>query len=333
MPIKPFPEIKGIHAFALPISDPPDLMTVNLYAVGKDPVTLVDAGFRGAASMMSLKERFSRAGLSIGDIGRILFTHGHPDHVGMAASIRKEAGHPVECFIHAEDQWQLVRGGMREVLRSEEAEMLLAGAGIPEEETERIKAHFLSYEEFHDPVEDVSLMEDGDAFLGDGYCLRVRHTPGHTAGSCCIYEEVQEILFSGDHILKEITPNPLIELNRSSLRDPGYQSLNAYMRSLEKLKRLHVRFVFPGHGEYLENMKGVIDSYKVHHRQRMDLIWNQLKESPRTVYDMIPSVFPHMPENDTFLAMSEIITHLEILINEGRAMLVESGPPALYLAL
>ena len=333
MRIKPFPEIKGIHAFSLPIADPPDLITVNLYAVGRDPLTLVDAGFRDAGSMTSLKEKFGRAGLSIGDIDRILFTHGHPDHVGMAASIRKEAGHPVECFIHAEDRWQLVRGGMPEVLRSEEAAMLLTGAGIPEEEVERIKAHFLSFEEFYDPVEDVSLMEDGDVFSGDGYRLRVSHTPGHTAGSCCVYEETQKILFSGDHILKEITPNPLIELNRSNLRDPGYQSLNAYMRSLEKLKRLDVRFVFPGHGEYLENMEGVIASYEIHHRQRMDIIWNQLKETPRTVYDMIPSVFPTMPEDDTFLAMSELITHLEILINEGRAMLVDHGPPARYLAL
>ena len=62
----------------------------------------------------------------------------------------------------------------------------------------------------------------------------------------------------------------------------------------------------------------------------MDLVWDALKKQSRPIYHLINQVFPFVPENDVFLAVSEIFVHLEILINEGRAELSNPGPPALY---
>ena len=176
-------------------------------------------------------------------------------------------------------------------------------------------------------------MEDGHEFTGDGYHLKVIHTPGHSSGTCCLYESRQKVLFSGDHIIKHITPNPFIELKRQHLREPHYQSLKAYLHSLDELTGLDVRFVFPGHGEYIEDLPDIISTYRAHHRERMDLVWNALKRNSRPLYDLVDDVFAYVPEGHLFLAMSEIFVHLEILINEGRAELAETGPPALYRAL
>ncbi len=76
---------------------------------------------------------------------------------------------------------------------------------------------------------------------------------------------------------------------------------------------LDVRFVFPGHGEYIEDLPGIVSRYKKYH--------------------LIDEVFPVVPEGDIFLAISEIIVHLEILIEESRAELIDPGSPALYRAL
>ena len=196
-----------------------------------------------------------------------------------------------------------------------------------------MRNRFSSFRAFADPLDKVSVMENGDEFKGDGYQLTVIHTPGHSLGTCCLYESQQKVLFSGDHIIKHITPNPFVEINQKNLRDTQYQSLRAYLESLDKLAALDVRYVYPGHGEYIDDLPGIISSYRLHHRERMDLVWRALKVQSRPIYNLIDDVFPSVPEHDVFLAVSEIFVHLEILINEGRAALADPGPPTLYRAL
>ena len=65
----------------------------------------------------------------------------------------------------------------------------------------------------------------------------------------------------------------------------------------------------------------------------MDLVWKALKVQSRPIYHLVDDVLPFVPENDVFLAVSELFVHLEILISEGRAALAEPGAPALYRAL
>jgi glyoxylase-like metal-dependent hydrolase (beta-lactamase superfamily II) len=255
------------------------------------------------------------------------------DHFGLAASIRKLAGHFIDCFIHPEDRWRLSSDGFEMEMLGQDASDFMAMAGMPVEEMERIKKRFSSYKALGDPLDEVSAMEDGDEFCQGDFRLKVIHTPGHTPGTCCLYECEQKILFSGDHILKSITPNPFVALNRAHLRDPNYQSLRAYCSSLNKLEDLDVLWAFPGHGEYLQDLRGTISTYRKHHHERMEVVWNALRKEPRPLYYLIGKVFPSVPRDDLFHAISEIFVHLEMLINERKAELVNPGPPALYRAL
>ena len=331
--IQSFPKATNIHAIAIPFPEPPDLITANVYAVGKGPITLIDTGPKIPGALEFLRKKLRLAGFDLSDIERIIITHGHIDHFGLAVSIRKVAGHPVECFIHVKDRWQVSSENFQKDMWSKELEHFMALADMPEKEIERIKKRFSSFKQLADPIEEVSIMEDGDEFIGDGFHLRVIHSPGHSPGACCLYESRQKVLFSGDHIIKHITPNPFVEPNLDHLQNPQYQSLKAYLNSLDKLTRLDVRFVFTGHGEYIQDLPGIISSYRTHHRERMDVVWKALKKKSRPIYHLIDDVFPFVPENDVFLAVSEIFAHLEILINEARAELVDPGPPALYRAL
>jgi len=333
MLIKPFPEIENIHVVVIPFQGFSNLITANVYAVGNGPVTLIDTGPKFPGQLMFIKDRLKQAGLDINSVERIILTHGHIDHFGMASGICETVKQPVECFIHAEDKWRLSRGSIEKEFSSEEARDLMSMVGVPEKKIGKIKERFLSFDELYDPLERTSIMEDGDQFVGDDYQLKVIHTPGHSPGSCCLYESRQKILFSGDHIIKHITPNPFMEIRRSRLRDSNYQSLEACLNSLEKLNRYDVRFVFPGHGEYIDNLPGLISNYKEHHRQRTELVWNAVKKKPRPIYYLIDDVFPYVPESEIFLAISEILVRVEILIKKGRVRIADPGPPTLYQAL
>ncbi len=65
----------------------------------------------------------------------------------------------------------------------------------------------------------------------------------------------------------------------------------------------------------------------------MDLVWKALKRQSRLICHLIDDVFPFVPENDAFLAISEIFVTLKILINEARAALACLGPHPLFRGL
>jgi glyoxylase-like metal-dependent hydrolase (beta-lactamase superfamily II) len=333
MLIEPFPEFEYIRAISIPLPEVSDLITANLYAVGKGPVTLIDTGLKSPGTLEYIQSELVKADLDMADVQRILITHSHMDHFGLAAKIRETVKHPVECFIHAQDEWQISSEHFLKEMWSEEAENLMAMAGMPREEMDKMRKRFSTFKQLGDPLDGVSVLREGDEFGGDGYHLKVIHTPGHTPGSCCLYESRNKVLFSGDTIIKHITPNPLVVIKREHLRDPHYQSLKTYIDSLDKLSALDVRYVLPGHGEYIEDLHGIIATYKAHHEERKEKVWKALKKETRPLYQMIDDVFPYVPEGDVFLAISEIIVHLEILIEEGGAELLDPGPPALYRAL
>jgi glyoxylase-like metal-dependent hydrolase (beta-lactamase superfamily II) len=333
MSIKPFPEMENIRAIPIPLPVETQLITVNLYYIGKGPITLIDTGPKFPGLLAFVGEQLRTAGFGFEDIERIIATHGHVDHTGLTAEIREAAGNSIDFHIHPEDSWLISEERHQEFMWSKEADFLTARAGIPAGEVEKIRKRFAFFKELCDPVDNISFLKDGDEFFGNGYHLTVVHTPGHTAGSICLYEPEQKILFSGDNMIKHITPNPLVELRKYGLKNADYQSLPTFLKSLDNISKLDVRYVFSGHGEYMDDMHSIIATYKAHHRRRMDRIWKALKKASRPIYQLIDDVFPVVPEGDIFLAVSEIAVHLEVLINEGRAELVDQGPPAVFQSL
>lgn len=331
--IKPFPKIDNIHAISIPLPEDTQLITANLYAVGNGPITLIDTGPKFPGLLEFVQEQLEIIGFGVEDIERIIATHGHVDHTGLTAEIRKAAGNRIDFYIHPEDYWLISEERHQEYMWSKEADFLAARAGIPADEVDKIKQRFSFFKELSDPVHNVSFLKDGAEFYGNGYHLTIIHTPGHTAGSICVYLPEQRILFSGDNLIKHITPNPLVDIRKYGLPNSDYQSLPTFLKSLDNISQLDVRYVFSGHGEYMEDMHQIISVYRAHHRQRMDLIWQALKKASRPIYQLIDDVFPVVPEGDIFLAVSEIAVHLEVLINEGQAELLEPGPPALFRAL
>jgi hypothetical protein len=80
----------------------------------------------------------------------------------------------------------------------------------------------------------------------------------------------------------------------------------------------------------LRDLQEIVESYIMHHQERMDLIWRALHKRPRPVYDLVKEVLPFMPEDHIFLGVSEIMSHLEVLIREDKVTIIDTGPPSLF---
>ncbi len=328
-----FPKFKNIFPITIPFDVAPELATANIYVLGKKELTLIDAGPGIRGAMDFIKASFSDQGLNIDNVQRILITHGHMDHIGLTSAILKTIHHPVEVYMHAEDSWRVTPEFFKGKKWNAELDTLAGIVGLPKEEHELIKVKINRYYSIAEPIENVLNMEDNDEFTGEGYHLRVIHAPGHSPGLCCFYETKNKVLFSGDHLLRHITPNPLISFDRKGLWDHRYKSLVEYKASLEKVSKLDIKYVFTGHGDYIEDMNEVLDQYKIHQRQRTDMVLQAVKGKETTMYRLVEEVFPGIEKGDLFLALSEIAAHLELLVDEGRAEIADEGPPVIYRAI
>ena len=132
MLIKPFPKLETIHAIAIPMPYPPDLITANVYAVGKGPITLIDTGPKIPGSFEFVRKRFQSEGFDFSDIERIIITHGHVDHFGLAVSICEAAGHPIQYFLHVEDKWRVLSEDFHEEMWSKEMEQFMTMVDMPQ---------------------------------------------------------------------------------------------------------------------------------------------------------------------------------------------------------
>jgi glyoxylase-like metal-dependent hydrolase (beta-lactamase superfamily II) len=93
------PETRNITPIPIPFNEVPYLLTANIYALGKEEITLIDAGPDIPGALQFIMDTFKREGLIFNNINRIILTHGHMDHFGLASEIIKRLDHTVEIYI------------------------------------------------------------------------------------------------------------------------------------------------------------------------------------------------------------------------------------------
>jgi glyoxylase-like metal-dependent hydrolase (beta-lactamase superfamily II) len=145
--------------------------------------------------------------------------------------------------------------------------------------------------------------------------LKVIHLPGHSAGSVGFYDD-EGLLFAGDHLLAEITPNPLLDL--SARAKNGYKSLKSYLNSLELTKKLNMSLVLPGHGKNIDDPLTLIDRFSMHHANRKKEILSLLSENEKTKWEISCLLFGDLQTREIYLGLSEVEGHLELLEEERK---------------
>jgi glyoxylase-like metal-dependent hydrolase (beta-lactamase superfamily II) len=301
--------VQNIHRIELPVPFPVE--TINAYLIDEEPITLIDTGVKTDTSFQVLKDSLRRLGYGIEDIRRILITHGHLDHYGQARRISAQSG--AEVYIHGAEYQRIQSIGQ---FRRQVTSVLMQN-GTPRASVDKTIHYMESAEQWAEPLEDVHLLDDGDEIWFKNMVLRSIHCPGHSPGLLCFYLEERGILISGDHLLKEISPNPVINPSQEGL-DSRNTSLRHYLHSIRKIADLEVSLVLPGHGEPIQDCKAALKKILHHHEKRLAMVLSILSRGERTAYDISRILFPNTKSFEVFLGVSEVLGHLNILLEEGK---------------
>jgi glyoxylase-like metal-dependent hydrolase (beta-lactamase superfamily II) len=306
----------------IPISLPTPFYVgpVNVYLVAEEPVTLIDTGPKTKEALEALKEGLRRARLRVQDIKRIVLTHAHEDHCGLAKALRDEAK-DAEVFVHG---WETGHRAGR--LEYEEHRRLLERAGVPAEEIKQMRRMYEGVRQYADALEDgehAELVDEEEIRFGRG-SLRVVHTPGHTPGSCSFLREADRTLLAGDCVLKRITPNPILSPDPV---DPSrrFRSLAEYLVSLARLRSLHPTLVYGGHGEPVSDYEELFNRYLRAIGERQTEVIRLIPKQGATAWDISLELFPGAGDVHRFLATSEAVAHLDLAHSEGKLAVETSG--------
>lgn len=309
-------EVPGVHRLEIPT--PFAIGALNAYLLEGPPLTLIDAGPHTEEAQRALRAQIEALGFRPEQVERLLITHPHLDHFGLARWLKEACG----CRVYAHPEAVAEMRDFAAHYERERAyfERLMVEMGMPLQTAQLITRLPAGFAVLAPPVEVDQTLQEGDPVPVEvgGSRLEPVDVPGHSPGSLCFHLKGEGALFSGDHILEEITSNPLLQLP-----DPETgarpKSLLQYIASLEKVDRLDLELILPGHRGAITDPHRVIERTLKHHERRKAKLLDLLdEEEEQTPYILMGKLFSNLPATEQFLGMSEVIGHLEVLEEEGR---------------
>lgn len=311
----------------VPISVPTPFYVgpVNVYLVAEEPLTLIDTGPKTKEALEALREGLRRERVRPADIRRIVLTHAHEDHCGLARKLRDEAK-DAEVLVHG---WETGHRAGR--LEYDEHRQLLVRAGVPDADIAALRRMYEGVRAYADALEDhehAELVDDAEIGFERG-SLRVVHTPGHTPGSCSFLREADRTVIAGDCVLKRITPNPVLSPDPI---DPArrFRSLAEYLVSLARLRALAPTLVHGGHGEPVTDYEELFQRYLRAINERQAAVARLLPKAGATAWDVALELFPGTDDVHRFLAVSEAVAHLDLAHSEGKLAVELSNGREVY---
>jgi glyoxylase-like metal-dependent hydrolase (beta-lactamase superfamily II) len=311
--------IPGIYRIKLPITmENAGISNINAYLI-KDTkgFLLVDSGWNTDDTLETLKKGMAEIGSDIDEISRIVITHIHPDHYGMAGRIKRLTGAEIMMF-YAEKEFISPRYIVMDELLDQTDRMLIQN-GSPKKDAKSMRDATLGLENYIVPTMPDTLLRDGDLINTDYFKLRVIWSPGHSSGHICLFEKDHKILLSGDHILPTITPN--VSVHPQSIENP----LGRYIESLKDIRKLDIELTLPGHNEPFKNLKGRIDEIIHHHYLRNLEILATIVMNGKTAYQIAQEItwgdhskWKDLPPFHQRMAVFETMAHLEMMAAEYR---------------
>ena len=301
------------------------LKYLNSYVVkGKTRNLIIDTGFNFPECHESLWQGLSELDVDLTKTD-VFLTHLHSDHTGLVGDLEK-AG----CTVYMGDidynYIQMSADGKIWHI----TEKRYQDEGMPAESIERQ----LSNQAVKGRPDKftATLVHDGDILHFADLNFHVIHTPGHTKGLCCLYLPEQQIFFSSDHVLFDITPNITVWYNLK-------HALKVYLDSLDKVRNLPVKLALPGHRKGDTSIATRIDEIKHHHQVRLAEVMKIVTDNPGlTAYEIASHMtwsmrgksWEEFPPTQKWFAMGEGLSHIEYLLDEGKLRRCEENGKIAY---
>ncbi len=298
----------GVFELRLPIPFEDGLVNVFVFPDG-DEADLLDCGMNAEESLDALRRALAQLGAK--RLRRLVVTHIHPDHYGAAGAL---AGGPglADLYIHRlEAPLVNPRYVELEQLVAEVNHYLLVKR-LPVGDAEVISNSQRALSQVVKPAEAAVQLDGAETIVLGRHRLRVEWTPGHSPGHICLYDAENKVLFAGDHILPDLSPN--IGLHPQSTPDP----LHEYLDGLHRMAALEPRHVLPAHGRPFTNVTGRVDALVSHHHRRLDQILEILDREEKSAWQVALDLWGRRDNlYEKRLALQEGLAHLQALAVDG----------------
>ncbi|MBM7584529.1 glyoxylase-like metal-dependent hydrolase (beta-lactamase superfamily II) [Bacillus pakistanensis] len=279
---------------------------VNIYLIKGDALTLIDVGPKTDEALKSLSEQLTHLGYQIEDIEQVVLTHHHPDHAGLLDWL---PGH-IKVWAHPNAEKWLYRTERFYEQHDAFFEEMFQQAGVPKEFLPFLKKLRASLKFMCQRHLDGEL-NDADPFAG----WKVIETLGHAQSHISLFRESDGVLIAGDHLLKHISPNPLLEPPFELIERAKPQlQLN---HSLHKLKELSPSYALTGHGEDIVDVKEVIDLRLKKQHERALFVLKLIGDQQETIFTLCQKLFPKVYKTELGLTLSETVAQLDYLDSLG----------------
>lgn len=297
---------------------------VNIYLIKGDALTLVDTGPKTREAKETLVHFLKKHGLSANDVDQIVLTHHHPDHVGLIEDVFPKAkivGHKkCQPWLQKKEQFLSYVESYIEIFYRQH--------GVPEKMIEEMILKNRYYLSFTGNRGLDRFVSDGDKIEGlTGWT--VVETPGHAQSHICLYNEKDHLLIGGDHIIDHISSNALLEppIEKSEERP---KTLLQYRASLEKCLQLQVKKVYSGHGVPVESINELIELRFKETEEKINRLIGLLSNEEMTSFELCKKYFAHIYKKEPTLTMSEIIGHLDLMVERGNVKLADRDGQIFY---
>jgi glyoxylase-like metal-dependent hydrolase (beta-lactamase superfamily II) len=309
--------LPDLYRVEIPLPESP-LKALNSYIIkGRERFLLIDTGLNREECLHAMLSALK--GLEV-DVTRTDFfiTHLHSDHSGLVDTLATDTSRVY--FNKLEASFPAFQGSEEAERYWEELLTFYHSNGFPDEEIKKVRAVHPGYRYIMKRRFNLVTTEDGDKIEIGDYLFRCIETPGHSPGHTCLYEANKKVLICGDHILFDITPNITCWRQMTN-------SLKQYLANLEKVYKLDVSLVLPGHRSLCNDHRKRVKELQEHHRSRLNEALSALEYGGKTAWEVAPHItwdigyksWEEFPPVQKWFAVGETIAHLDYLEADGRA--------------
>ena len=300
---------QDIYWLRMPL--PFDLDHINLYLIKDgEGYAALDTGIGTSLTEAIWEQIFTRISKPI---TRVIVTHMHPDHIGMAGFLTEKFKVPLYMSMGEYFTARSIVAGGRGASDWQEREYLTR-CGMDAQYVENATASKDGIQKVVRPIPTSfkRLSEGMELEIGE-HKWRVMIGRGHSPEHACLFCEEKGILISGDHVLPKISPNIGVYST-----EPDANALNLYLTTLPQFKQLPTNTkVLPSHKLPFTGLHTRVDELLAHHQAHLSLLREYCIEG-KTVKECLPALFKRkLNPHNMFFAIAEGLAHLNYLYYRG----------------
>lgn len=290
--------------------------SVNAYLFTQPEVVLVDAGIKTDACWEALVDGLALHGIAPTDVARVVISHTHVDHYGLAGRLVAESDATV-WVSELGAPWLSAADALWRERLVYYRDDFLRHLGLPDEVTATTLRGLELLAARVDPVPVERIVPfhlDGVLQMG-GTAWQVIHTPGHASMQTIFHQPETRQLLSADMLLA-VTPTPVVEQP-----PPGagrrVPALPLFVRSLAVVEALDVATVYPGHGRPFGDHRRVVARQRQRIEQRRDECLGFVRAGLARVPQLLDAMYAHQPPATRLAGLWMLIGYLDLLIADG----------------